>query len=175
MTATAVRQLVPHRWRARPSGKLLRTVALALCVGTLVVGARLELVHTHHAAVPTFSSGPAVPTSPTIEQGWGIKITGVELLADGGLVAVRYQVVDSAKDGRLHDGTENIPTILDEQTGRVIRSTAALMHVHYADGGEDGRSYSILYGNSGGALHRGSLVTVRMSDGLVLRHVTVVN
>jgi hypothetical protein len=162
-------------FRSRPQGRFLLTVALVVAVAASVLGGRVAFAH-HSSPVATFGSGPVVPTSPVLEQNWGIKITNVVLLADGGLVAIRYQVVDPAKDGKLHSGgTANLPVLIDEKTGRQIRSSAALMHVHFADGGTDGRSYSILYGNSGGALKRGAIVTVRMVDGTSLRHITVVN
>jgi hypothetical protein len=48
-----------------------------------------------------------------------------------------------------------------------------MFHYHHGDKGTEGRTYSIVYGNSGGALHRGSLATVRMADGLTLQHVPV--
>jgi hypothetical protein len=175
MTSTTMSSIVA--WRSRPSGRFLLTVALVLGVAGLILGGRVALQSSPKtAAVATFGSGPAVPTSPLIEQNWGIRVTNVVLLADGGLVAIRYQVVDPAKDGKLHSGgTANLPVLIDESTGREIRTTAALMHVHYADGGVNGKSYSILYGNSGGALHTGAAVTIKMADGTSLRHVTVVN
>jgi hypothetical protein len=175
MTSTTLTPSVVG-WRNRPSGRFLLTVALVVAVAAAVFGGRVALQGSARHAVPTFGSGPAVPTSAVIEQRWGIKVTGVILLADGGLVAIRYQVVDPAKDGKIHSGgTANLPVLIDERTGREIRSTAALMHVHYADGGTTGKSYSILYGNSGGALSRGAVVTIKMADGSSLRHVTVVN
>lgn len=173
MTSTTLSPTV--MFRSRPQGRFLLTVALVVAIAASVLGGRIAMQH-HDSPVVTFGSGPVVPTSPVLEQNWGIKITNVVLLADGGLVAIRYQVVDPAKDGKLHSGgTVNLPVLIDEKTGREIRSSAALMHVHFADGGTDGRSYSILYGNSGGALKRGAIVTVRMVDGTSLRHVTVVN
>ena len=163
-------------WKDRPSGRFLLAVALVVAVAAIVLGIRVVSAPHSHTAVATFGAGPVVPTSPLIEQRWGIKVTNVVLLADGGLVAIRYQVVDPAKDGKLHSGgTTNLPVLIDESSGREIRTTAALMHVHYADGGVNGKSYSILYGNSGGALHTGAAVTIKMADGTSLRHVTVVN
>jgi hypothetical protein len=175
MTSATVSSRVA--WKDRPSGRSLRVVALVVAVAAIVLGIRIVAApHQHTAAVATFGAGPVVPTSALIEQRWGIKVTNVVLLADGGLVAIRYQVVDPAKDGKLHSGgTANLPVLIDESSGRQIRTTAALMHVHYADGGVNGKSYSILYGNSGGALRTGATVTIKMADGTSLRHVTVVN
>jgi hypothetical protein len=174
MTSTTVSPRVA--WRGRPSGRFLRAAALVAAVVAVVLGVRIATQTHHQTAVATFGAGPVVPTSPLVEQRWGIKVTNVVLLADGGLVAIRYQVVDPAKDGKLHSGgTANLPVLIDESTGREIKSTAAMMHVHYADGGVNGKSYSILYGNSGGALKRGAIVTIKMADGTSLRHVTVVN
>jgi hypothetical protein len=36
-----------------------------------------------------------------------------------------------------------------------------------------GSTFSILYGNSGGLLHVGDKVTIRMPDGLELHHVVI--
>src|SRR4030088_869925 len=43
-----------------------------------------------------------MPTSAQIEQDWGIRITVVQLLADNGLVEVRYLVTDSATRRPFH-------------------------------------------------------------------------
>jgi hypothetical protein len=116
-----------------------------------------------------------IPSSPQIEQEWGIRITLVQLLADGGLVEIRYEVLNTDRANRLHADTslDSIPTILVEGSTNSIQARSLMFHFHHGDKGTEGRTYSIVYGNSGGSLHRGSLATVRMADGLTLQHVPV--
>jgi hypothetical protein len=116
-----------------------------------------------------------MPTSPQIEQEWGVRVTLVQLLAAGGLVEIRYEVLNTDRANRLHADTsvDSIPFLLLEGSTKEIKSSSLMFHYHHGDKGTEGRTYSIVYGNSGGILHRGSLVTVRMADGLTLQHVPV--
>ena len=117
----------------------------------------------------------AMPTNPEIEQQWGVRVTLVQLLADGGLVEVRYEVLNTDRANRLHADTslDTIPSILLEGSSNQIKPRSLMFHYHHGDKGTEGRTYSIVYGNAGSILHRGSLVTVRMADGLLLQHVPV--
>lgn len=118
-----------------------------------------------------------MPASAQIEDRWGIRITLVQLLADNGLVELRYQVLDNDKANRLHADTSSlasIPTLRAEGTGLVVKPNSLLFHIHHEwDQGSDGRSYSIVYGNAGGAIQPNGRVTVVMADGLQLQHVPV--
>lgn len=126
---------------------------------------------------PMAAANAPMPTSSRVEQDWGIRFTVVQLLADNGLVELRYQVLDNTKANRLHaDNTSlaNLPTLYVEGTDRVVKSNSLLFHIHHEwDQGSDGRAYSIVYGNSGGALYPHALVTIALPDGLKLQHVPV--
>jgi hypothetical protein len=126
---------------------------------------------------PIAPSGATMPSNPRIEQDWGIRFTVVQLLADNGLVELRYQVLDNTKANRLHadnSSLANLPTIYVEGTGKVVRSNSLLFHIHHEwDQGSDGRAYSIVYGNSGGVIYPRALLTVALPDGLKLQHVPV--
>ena len=108
---------------------------------------------------------------------WGIRFTVVQLLADNGLVELRYQVLDNNKANRLHsDNTSltNLPTIYVEGIDKTVKSNSLLFHIHHEwESGSDGRSYSIVYGNAGGVIYPRALVTISLPDGLKLQHVPV--
>lgn len=114
------------------------------------------------------------PSSPQIEQTWGIRIVGVQVAASRGLVLLRYQVLDEDKGGRLHDqDNTGVPEIWSEDSAGHI-NTVVMGHNHYyGDGLVDGRTFVMIYGNAGRLLDAGEYVTIRMADGLELSHVLV--
>jgi hypothetical protein len=98
----------------------------------------------------------------------GIRITKVVVTADGGLVDLRYQVIDPDKAVFLFDNLDVVPKMVAEN-GEVI-SLESLPHRHdvYA-----GLAYFILYRNSKNSVKPGSQVTVVVGDDLRLEHVAV--
>ena len=150
---------------------LCALVAIALAVG--VVSWRLHDRGTRVQAAP----GATMPASASIEQNWGIRFVALSVLADGGLIELRYQVVDPSKSGRIHVGdatsdTKNLPVLVEEGTGAKVQSRSVMFHFQHS-GDVSGRLYSIIYGNAGGALKPHTLVTIRLSDGSELQHVPV--
>ncbi len=118
----------------------------------------------------------AMPSNPKIESEWGIRFTTVVLLADSGLVEMRYQVLDASKAGRLHSGgTENLPVIHVEGSNKVVSSQSLMFHFHHGANSTEGRTYSILYSNADGAIPVRGLVTIEMPGGTRLEHIPVVN
>jgi hypothetical protein len=168
--------------RHTPSKGGRRTLRLLLWVGvfTLVLGAVLGVrsaADRHRsAATPAVSGVAAVPTSPAIEQRWGVRFTGVTILADGGVVELRYIALDPATAGRLHSGSlANLPVLVAEDSGKTVRSSSQMFGVHTAHAGDDvrGRSYSVVYGNADAAIRPGGTVSIVLADGLRLDHVPV--
>jgi hypothetical protein len=149
---------------------------------SLVLGARYA-ISAHLVSTPfskpaeVVPAGPAtMPTSAAIESQWGIRFTNVVLLADGGLVEMRYQVLDPAKSARIHTGSlKDLPQIKVEESGKVVASQSLMFHFHHGDTNAQGRTYSILYGNAGGAIHLHSRVAIQLPDGLSLQHILVQN
>jgi hypothetical protein len=129
------------------------------------------------AAAAAVAAHSPMPTSARIEQDWGIRITVVQLLADGGLIEVRYLVLDSIKSSRLHQDSNslaNIPWIKVEGTDLSIKSKSVMFHFQHGVGqGADGRTYSIIYGNAENVVHKFAKVAIVMPDGLELQHVPV--
>jgi hypothetical protein len=126
---------------------------------------------------PTAAAGAAMPTSSQIEEAWGIRFTLVQLLADNGMVELRYEVLDVNKANRLHADSSSltdIPYIRVEGIGKVVKANSLMFHIHHDwTQGVEGRNYSIVYGNAGGVIYRNALVTIVMSDGLSLQHIPV--
>jgi hypothetical protein len=144
---------------------LLRTTALTVlvcAVAAVVVGIRVAARGDAEPAAGAPASAVA-PSSPAIEASYGIRIERVSLIGDGGIVELRYVLLDADKAGVLHatdqDFTDDFPHIhangvtIDEPT----------FHHH---GGDlvTGRELSILYGNLDGAVHLGDRVTVTIGD-----------
>jgi hypothetical protein len=157
-------------------------ILVILVAAGLVLGARYAIsaqIISNPFAKPAekIPAGPAtMPTSAAIESQWGIRFTNVVLLADSGLVEMRYQVLDPAKSARIHSGSlKDLPTIKVEESGKVVGSQSLMFHFHHGDTNAQGRTYSILYGNAGGAIHNHSRVSTQLPDGLSLQHILVQN
>jgi hypothetical protein len=158
-------------------------VSVALVTGAVVLAFSVRMVVVNGppwwaaAHRVTAAATAPMPSSPPIEDAWGLRFTAVQLLADNGLVEMRYVILDNTKANRLHADSgspASMPTIQVEGSGKVVKSNSLLFHIHHEwDQGGDGRSYSIVYGNAGGVLYRNALVTIVMADGLKLQHIPV--
>ena len=139
-------------------------VIIAVLVAS-VIGWRLS-TNDSDAARPL----DTIPAHADVEATYGVRFVRVDLLAEGGLVELRYQTIDPAKSTVFHDvDGAHLPFLVDESTGRKITETQ--FHSHSMDE-TPGRTYSILYGNAGGALEPGSSVTINVGD-LQIEHVRV--
>jgi hypothetical protein len=107
-------------------------------------------------------------TIDAIADRLGIRITKVVVTADGGLVDLRYQVIDPEKAVFLFDNLDVVPKVIAEN-GEVIH-LESLPHRHdvYA-----GLAYFILYRNAKNSVKPGSQVTVVVGDDLRLENVAV--
>ena len=160
---------------------VMYVVTLAL-VAASIVGGRVALNHPAHPtyraqAVSATHPAAPFPSSQAIEAVWGMRFTNVLVLADNGGVELRYQVIDTAKAAKIHQGTlmtNELPTIQVEGTTQSVTPSAVLMHFHHGDASA-GQTYSIIYGNAGGVIASGELVTIIMKDGLTIKHIHVMD
>jgi hypothetical protein len=169
--------------RSRPVGRFLLVLLVLLALGAGLFGARLVASRGGPSAVNPFQPHPApatvgsrVPTSSAIESSWGIRFTAVNLIADGGMVELRYEVVDAMKGGRIHRSKTlgDLPTLIAEPGGQKVTSHDLMFHIHRGVTAHDeGRAFSIVYGNANYALRPGTFATIKMSDGLTLQHFPV--
>jgi hypothetical protein len=157
--------------RPRSARRLLAPLLVVLAVIAATFSVRIAVAHL--TAPATAATPSAFPTSPAIEQAWGIRFTAVNLLADNGVIEVRYVVLDESKAARLHSGKlTDLPVIRSETTGMTINSSSLIFHIHTDNpNGDVGHDYNLLYGNANGAVHPGSLLTIQLPDGLRLQHV----
>ena len=151
-------------------------VALAV-IAAAIVGTRVALHRSPYRAPAVSVAHPAAafPSSSMVEAAWGIRFTNVMVLADNGGVELRYQVMDTAKAAKIHQGTlmsNELPSIHVEGTDASVAPSAVLMHFHHGDTSA-GQTYSIIYGNAGGVVSSGEFVTVVMKDGLTIKHIQV--
>ncbi len=177
-----------RRGRLKPTrrGRTVLSIVLLAVIAGGVLAMRLSTRSAGSTAVPPAVHRFAiVPLNPAIERAWGIRFTAVILGADRGLLDIRYTVVDPAKSARIHGGAvenpdpqvalRSLPTFIREDGGGTLTPNSAMMHFeHFHFQTETlGSGFSILYGNSGGLLHVGDKITIRMADGLELKHVVV--
>ena len=158
MSALPAATSLPRRTARRDGrpGIDRRMVATIFVVGLAVAGWRLFL-----APGPATAVGMAV-----VEQEWGIRVTMIGVTADGGLLDMRFQVTDADLAAAFLDDAANLPLIVDEDSGAIVRSAALMANKHDL---QAGRTYFVLYRNASGAIQRGSSVSLVFGE-LRLEH-----
>jgi len=169
-----------------PSQRRVRLVGYAagvlLTVGLATLGFWLTIVVRGNPAAAAATSAPeaataAVPhalqrpivTEDDLVEKSGVKIVYVAITGSGGLVDLRYQVIDPDKASALHD--ENYPpAIVDETTGLVV-SQLLMGHAHTGDY-TAGQTYYLIFENPGNILQTGNTVSILLGNAEV-EHVTV--
>jgi hypothetical protein len=99
----------------------------------------------------------------------GVRVVRVAAAGGGGLLDVRYQVVDAGKAYAVH-GADTPPALVDEKSGLVV-SALLMGHMHHGTP-KAGVTYYLLFVNRGSAVHRGDRVAVVLGDAR-LEHVLV--
>lgn len=108
-----------------------------------------------------------MPASAQIESEYGVRFSLVGVTADGGLVDVRFVVLDEERAGEMLEDEAGLPLLVTERNGKVLPSAAMMPMEHDLTAG---RTYSVLYRNTAGAIRAGDDVTVQFPD-LELNHV----
>jgi hypothetical protein len=148
------------------SKKIIMLAVTAILVLALGGGfAYRAIAHSRQTSVQAEQQQKA---NDAIADRLGIRITKVVVTADGGLVDLRYQVIDPDKAVFLFDNLDVVPQVIAEN-GEVIK-LESLPHRHdvYA-----GLAYFILYRNSQNSVKPGSQVTVVVGDDLRLENMAV--
>lgn len=163
--------------RVRIAGALL---GVALVVGLVVLGGWLTgnpAVAQPGVGANDGESGAGAPLSwarPTVSAAGladrlGVRITHLAVTGGGGLVDLRFQVVDPDKALALHDDA-NPPALVDEATGVVV-SDLFMGHAHSGDF-KAGVTYYLIFENPGNIVQRGGVVGVLLGNTQV-EHVSV--
>jgi hypothetical protein len=130
--------------------------------------------------LPQRSSGePSVPPPPEwrrpsvsasgLAERSGVRLVRVAVTGGGGLLDVRYQVVDPNKAVTVHED-QTPPAIIDERTGLVL-DRLLMGHAHKGEL-KPAVTYYLVFENTGNWVRRGSKITVLLGDAQV-EHVVV--
>jgi hypothetical protein len=112
---------------------------------------------------------PAVVSPGGLLQRSGVRVVRVAVTGGGGLLDLRFQVVDPDLAVAVHDA-DTPPALVDERTGGAI--TALLMgHAHHGRL-KAGVTYYLVFENPGNLVRRGDRVSVVLGDARVA-HVLV--
>jgi hypothetical protein len=110
---------------------------------------------------------PGAPASAdAVEARWGIRISHIAVIAGGGLIDFRFQVIDPDKAAALFS-LDTRPILYAEETGKMVDS---LYHPPHSHNIVAGQSQYFLYNDRGGAIQRGTLVSIVLGD-LRLEHI----
>lgn len=158
----------------RRLGPFVRTAIGVVALAVLVVGILFERgwrpTSTDTAAKPAATSTAVMPTSAAIESTYGIRFTGVDITAGGGMIQIHYQVLDSDKTDAIH-GTELAPYVIDSH-GVKYADPGMAGHSHVGKTQTAGSTDYLLLANAKGEVKAGSVVTLKVGD-LELRNVPV--
>lgn len=112
---------------------------------------------------------PKMPTSVALETKAGVKVVRATIAGDGGLLDVRYQVLNAPNAQYWFANTSKPPKLLDLRSGLVISRVAPMRDAHQQ---RPGQTYFLIYQNSGGAIHRGDKINLTVA-GVTLRGIPV--
>jgi hypothetical protein len=141
-------------------------VAIVALVALLLVG--VVAWQLRPAPNPAIASSTAI-SADQLEQQYGVKLGVVGLLASGGLLELKFQVVDADKATALFGEVEDMPLLAVEGSTMVLESAKGMKHQLVL---LDGASYFFLYTNVANAVHAGSTVAF-VINGQRVPHLTV--
>jgi hypothetical protein len=140
-----------------------------LFIPTIILIAVIALVAFNQLDLTPAAKGvdTTIPISEEIEEKYGIRFTYLALSANGGLVDLRYRVVDAEKAKNFGHDRETAPMLVAEDSGKTLETTIMGFHNHRV---EPSHVYYVLYRNTGNAIRPGEKVTIAIGD-LTLSHV----
>jgi hypothetical protein len=155
--AASATPVLPRPWIA---GSLL--VAVPLLIVALLTWSPLAAALTDGV---TFSRAVS---QQQLEAEYGVRVDLVAVTAAGGLVDVRFTVVDKDKAERLFGDSGELPIVAVEGTDVVLRASHGMHHnLTLLKGG----TYFLLFANAGGRVQAGTPVSV-VIDGVRVEHLT---
>lgn len=151
--------------RRRPRRRWVVLVAVAL----LLVGAAAARAQWFDRG-DDIRDGTTAVSADGMAARHGIHVTLIGVTAAGGLVELRFQVVDPDKATSILHDAELRPALVVEETGETLVMSAP-PHRHRGEL-ELGASYFFLLANARSAVHAGSEVTLIVGDSR-LEHIRV--
>jgi hypothetical protein len=144
--------------RRRPPTAALVVVAVMVLAVIAGLGA---------VALARGGSEPTVPRSPAVEVAFGVRITSVTVTGDGGLVDLRFVVLDPSKAAALMASRDLAPRLAADHDGEVVFLPAMTMHRPMTAG----RTYFMLYRNTGGIIRSGHEIAILVGNDSRISHV----
>jgi hypothetical protein len=112
---------------------------------------------------------PPVPQDSRVEGKAGIRVTRASLAADGGLIDVRYIVLDPSLATRWTGNTDKPPVLDNQRTHERFDRVAAMREGHDL---RPGQTYYLIYLNKDGNVKRGDKIDINIA-GTTLQGITV--
>jgi hypothetical protein len=137
----------------RSAARRLGYPALVLVFALALVTAVLLRFATSADAKPRYD----VPHDGQMEAALGIRFTQAAVVGDGGLVELRYVVLDAQKASAFQNDTKHPPTLRDERSGQTSWRAALMKQGHEL---RPGQTYYIIYLNNQGAIKRGDKIDI---------------
>ena len=153
----------------RPPAGFLRLAALAGVAAAAGVGVWLSATALWSSATARHD-GPTTAAVSAFEQRTGVQLVRVAVTGGGGIVDLRYRVIDADRSAVVHDRAR-LPALLDQETGEVIGEPFMGMW-HHHEFVKPGVTYYQLFVNREGLIRPGDDVAVRLG-GATLRDVQV--
>lgn len=161
---------------SKPSNQLRSTLvkwlpAITMMATLLVLSLLTYALASAPPPAPLESMSETAPVQVAdLENTWGIRLTNVAVTANGGVIDLRFQVVDPDKALGILD-EEDFPVLIDEASGKAL--SKGIGHGgHGSNSFKAGRTYFMLYQNNGSLLDPGSRITVKVGP-VVVEHVIV--
>jgi hypothetical protein len=102
-----------------------------------------------------------VPGDAGMEDNLGIRVTQAALVADTGIVEIRYTVLDSQKASNFQNDVHNPPVLRSEHRSGDVYRAALMKQGHEL---RPGQTYYILYLNNQNTIHRGEKIQIDAGD-----------
>ncbi len=132
-----------------------------MLLGLLVVPLLVGTTITALGSGGVDPSNAQVLTAEQLGSQYGIRFDLVAVTASGGLVDLRFTVLDQEKAVALFHTTDTAPALYLEQSGIVLRTKKGMSHhLSLVTGGR----YFMLFSNAGGVVQAGTRVSVVVND-----------
>ena len=147
----------------------MKTIAFARALSTVILPLGLVACAAPGATDPGVAAPAASATQAVkplqalappseLETRYGIQVAQLALTASGGLVDVRFKVLDAAKARALLADPANAPTLIAGDKPPLAPPHHALQGAKFSTG----QIFYVLYPNLRGAVQRGGEVTIAM-------------
>jgi hypothetical protein len=133
----------------------------------IAVGGAALWIRVGHGKAAGGGSPESAVARARFQEATGVRVIRVAIVGGGGIVDLRYQVIDADRALVVHDEP---PILIDEDSGAVVDS----LFMGHSHGGvpKAGYAYPLLFVNEAGAIEAGGTVSVVIGEWRV-EHVPV--